>query len=213
MPMSVISKVSSYSSTVFSLTSLQKAVSLGWCLMFGQQPLCHPCQAGLYKDEELQQFSLQETNIIFPSALLYCFQHLMLGKNGIKARKSQCLWMRFTHTPHLCSTWKNLTPQSLHIPELSSSMYELLISHIGYSKSLYCYTTFDSLYPKLCLCHLNKHEEKKKQKRETQRDLISYYASFFFFLNFPSSVIRVFLRSVLSVRLYHSTWQQLSGER
>lgn len=87
------------------------------------------------------------------------------GKKGIKGRKSQCLWMRFALTPHLCSTWKNLTPESLHMQEFSSSSYELLISHIGYSKSLYYCTTFDSVHHKWWICHLKEYGEKKNRKQ------------------------------------------------
>lgn len=128
---------------------------------------------------------------LFFHQLISCWE-----KKGIKVRKSQCLWMRFTLTPHLCSAWKNLTPESLHMQELSSSSYELLISHTAYSKSLYCYTTFDSVQHKWWLCHLKKYGEKKKKKTEKsnkESSLISYCTIFFFIIfHFPSNVIRVF---------------------
>lgn len=115
MPMPVISRTSSDSSTVFSVTSATRVCKFGLVPhVWAAAPV--PPISGRFVQRwraAAVQSAVEKTffHQLFPVAFsISCWE-----KKGIKVRKSQCLWRRFTLTPHLCSTWKNLTPESLHI--------------------------------------------------------------------------------------------------
>lgn len=97
--------------------------------------------------------------------------------------------------------------QQLWIPDISYWILQkpLLLQHIWFSTS-----------QEMALPSKGIWREKNQERVTELSHFILLFKNFIIMIiifHFPPNVIRFFEKSLLSIRLYHSTWQPLSGER